>query len=155
MKVQPTGVSRDGTRHYEVSGIPGAQKEVPVHTVEELPLGKLPADVIEAAAGNVAAYSIGFVRVENTPRGQDALLLGSGTLISIGSTYAALTAHHVLSILPRTGRLGLILSPTPQPHTVDTQGLTFLEIARGTIDADGPDLGAVIFAPSIVSAIAA
>jgi hypothetical protein len=29
MKIKPTGVSADGTRHYEISGIPGAPKEIP------------------------------------------------------------------------------------------------------------------------------
>ena len=29
MKVIPTGVSPNGTRHYEVSGLPGAPKEIP------------------------------------------------------------------------------------------------------------------------------
>src|SRR5205807_998046 len=57
--------------------------------------------------------------------------------------------------LARSLILGLVRSPTLQQHTVDTQGLTYLEIARGTVDADGPDLGAVVLAPSIASAIAA
>lgn len=124
-------------------------------TIEEMPLGELPEGVIEAAATDLADYSVGFLRVESTPRGQDAVLLGSGTLVSIGSIRAILTAHHVMSILPSTGRLGLILERTPQQHTVDTQGLTYLKIARGVTDADGPDLGAVVFAPSIAGAIAA
>lgn len=118
--------------------------------------GDLPPSVIEAAACGIADYSIGFVRIENTPHGQDAVLLGSGTLVSVGSKRAVLTANHVVSILPRVGRLGLIISPGFQQHTVDTQGLTYLQIARGTVvDADGPDLGAVVLAPSIASAIAA
>ncbi|WP_449413182.1 hypothetical protein [Pandoraea soli] len=29
MKIIPTGVSDDGTRHYEISSIPGAPKEIP------------------------------------------------------------------------------------------------------------------------------
>jgi len=124
-------------------------------SVEELSFGELPETVIEAAARDLAEYSIGFLRVESTPRGQDAVLLGSGTLVSIGPTRAVLTAHHVVSILPTVGRLGLILTPTVQQHTVDTEGLTYLKIARGTIDAHGPDLGAVVLAPSIASAIAA
>jgi hypothetical protein len=123
--------------------------------VEKLPLWELPDTVIEAAKCDLADYSIGFLRVESTPRGQDAVLLGSGTLVSVGSKHAVLTAHHVLSILPRTGRLGLVISPRLQQHTVDTQGLTYLRIARGAIDADGPDLGAVVLAPSIAGAIAA
>ena len=83
------------------------------------------------------------------------VLLGSGTLVSVGSIRAVLTAHHVVSILPSEGRLGLILGPSLQRHTVDIQGLTYLKIAHGANAADGPDLGAVIFAPSIAGAIAA
>jgi hypothetical protein len=123
--------------------------------VENLSVGELPEDVINAAVCALADYSIGFLRLESTPRGPDAVLLGSGTLVSLGSKRAVLTAHHVLSVLPRTGRLGLVISTTLQHHTVDTQGLTYLEIARGTKDADGPDLGAVVLAPSIAGAIAA
>ena len=29
LKLRPTGVSPDGTRHYEIGGIPGAPKEIP------------------------------------------------------------------------------------------------------------------------------
>lgn len=124
-------------------------------TIEELPITELPESVVKAAAEDLAEYSVGFLRLENTPQGQDAILLGSGTLVSIGSIRAVLTAHHVVSILPTTGRLGLILGPKLQQHTVDTQGLSYLKIARGMVDADGPDLGALVFAPSIAGAIAA
>jgi len=113
-------------------------------TFEEKPPGELPDEVIEAAAKDLTEYCIGFVRVETSSRRQDAVLLGSGTLVSIGSIYAVLTAHHAVSILPRSGRLGLLLSPTLQQHTIDTQGIIYLEIARGSIDSDGPDLGAII-----------
>ncbi len=93
--------------------------------------------------------------MEDTPRGQDAFLLGSGTLVAVGETRAILTAHHVIRVLPRDRRLGLLLSPTLQQHTIDTQGLAFLEIDRGTDDSTGPDLGAVILTPSIASSIGA
>jgi hypothetical protein len=116
--------------------------------VKEQPLGDLPEAVIEAAARDVANYSIGFLNVKSPPRrSEDVRLLGSGTLISVGSTHAILTAHHVLSVLPRSGRLGLILSPTAQQHSVDTQGLGYIEIARGRIESDGPDLGGNCFGP--------
>lgn len=124
-------------------------------TIEEIPLGEIPEKVIESAARDVAEYAIGFVSVEESRSGQDAVLLGSGTLVSIGSIYAVLTAYHVVTILPRKGRLGLILAPTLQQHTVDTHGLVYLQIDRGTIDSDGPDLGAIILGPSIAGAIAA
>jgi hypothetical protein len=124
-------------------------------SAEELRSGELPRAISEDAACELADYSIGFLRVESTPRGPDAVLLGSGTLVSVGSKHAVLTADHVLSVLPRTGRLGLVISPTVEQHTIDIQGLTYLQIARGKIDADGPDLGAVVLAPPIASAIAA
>src|SRR6266702_1324169 len=122
---------------------------------EELPLTQLPDSFLEAVALHLAQYSIGFLRIEDTPRGQDAFLLGSGTLVTVGTTHAILTAHHVLQVLPKSGRLGLILSPTIHQHTIDTQALVYKEIARGTVDSEGPDLGAVILAPSIAAAIAA
>jgi hypothetical protein len=124
--------------------------------VEELRIGNLPEVVIEAAARDVADFSIGFLNVKNPPqKSDDVRLLASGTLVSVGAVCAILTAHHVLSVLPRSGRLGLILSPTAQQHTVDTQGLAFVEIARGRIDSEGPDLGAIVLAPSIASSIGA
>ena len=122
---------------------------------EEVLIGQLPHSLLEAVALNLAQYSIGFLRIEDTPRGQDAILLGSGTLVTTGSTRAILTAHHVLEVLPKRGRVGLILSPTLHQHTVETQALQYREIARGTIDAEGPDLGAVMLTPSIAASIAA
>ncbi len=43
---------------------------------EEIPLGELPEGVIEAASKDLAKYCVGFVRVEDTPRRQDAAELG-------------------------------------------------------------------------------
>lgn len=60
---------------------------------EEIRLGELPEAVIEAAAREVASYSIGFLHVNNPLRSsQDVMLRGSGTLVSVGTTYAILTA---------------------------------------------------------------
>jgi hypothetical protein len=118
-------------------------------------LGELPQVLIDAIVQHLTDYSVGFVRVEDTPTGETASLLGSGTLVSAGSKRAVLTAHHVVSILPKTGCLGLILKASQHRDTVDTQGLTYLKIAQGQTDAEGPDLGAVLLAPTIATAIAA
>ena len=123
--------------------------------MEEIPIPELPEKLFEAIVQDLAHYSVGFVRVKDTPRGQDATLLGSGTCVTIGQTRAILTAHHVVKLLPQSGRLGLILSPNLQQYTVDTQGLVYREIARGMVDSEGPDLGALICASSIGAAIAA
>lgn len=123
--------------------------------IEEIPLGEIPDTVVGSAMEDIREFSIGFVGLRETRGAKDAVLLGSGTLVSIGEIRAVLTAHHVVSLLPREGRLGLLLSPALHAHTVDTQGLSYLEIDRGTTDSEGPDLGAVILGPSIAGAIEA
>lgn len=123
---------------------------------EEIKLGELSEALIEAASKDVVNYSIGFLDVKSPPlNSQDVTLLGSGTLVSIGTTHAILTAHHVLSVLPPSGRLGLILSPTVQQYTIDIHGIVYLQIARGKRESEGPDLGAVVLSPSIAASIGA
>jgi hypothetical protein len=118
------------------------------------------ADIPDALKSEIvhrlADYTIGFLRVAGTPQAQDADLIGSGTLVLIGTRFAILTAHHVIEELPSSGRLGILLSPTHAPHSIDIQGLRYLKIARGNDDSVGPDLGAVLLlAHSIASSIAA
>lgn len=118
------------------------------------------ADIPEALKSEVvrrlADHTVGFLRVEGTPQAQDANLIGSGTLVVISTRFAILTAHHVIEELPTTGRLGILLSPTHTPHSIDIQGLRCLKIARGDDDSVGPDLGAVLLlAHPIISSIKA
>jgi hypothetical protein len=124
--------------------------------VEELQHDEIPDPLKEEIVHRLSDFTVAFLRldVEDRTHGGDAALLGSGILVAIGSTFGILTAHHVIQELPRTGRLGLFLAPTSEPHSVDVNGLTYL-IARGTEDHVGPDLGAVILAPSIAGTIAA
>ncbi len=119
----------------------------------ELPNGKLPDDLINAISADLIQHTIGFVRVDETPNGPDIVLLGSGTLIKIEATYAVLTAHHVLEVLPATGRLHIILSDSIHKDNIDIQGLQYLKIARGPKGSDRPDIGAIIIAPNIAAAI--
>ena len=123
--------------------------------VEEILIGELPPALLKAIMSDLIMYSVGFVSLGKTPYGTDAILLGSGTLVKVGVTHAVLTAHHVLEVLPRIGRLSLILSQSSQPYTFNTQGLEYLKIDRGTKDSDGPDIGAVVLAPNIAASIQA
>jgi hypothetical protein len=123
--------------------------------VEELSLSQIPDTLIESIGQAIANFSVGFVRVEDTPHGQDARLLGSGTLVTVNHTRAILTAHHVMKELPRDGRLGLILSSKPYPSTVSVEALHYLEIDRGSVNSEGPDLGAVILSPPIAGSLEA
>jgi hypothetical protein len=123
--------------------------------MEQFPVTELPEAAGEAIWRKLADYSVGFVRVGEDSGRQDAVLLGSGTLVAAGETRAVLTAHHVVTELPHGGRLGLILSQTPQHETVDTLGLDYRKIARGIVESEGPDLAAVVLSPLIANSIAA
>jgi hypothetical protein len=102
-------------------------------------------------------HVVAFIEMQDVIGGPPrAQLLGSGTLVSAGKSRAILTAHHVLSVLPKQKeRLVVLLERTDEPHSLDMKDLRFIEIAKGTNDRVGPDLGAVLLAPNIASAIAA
>ncbi|OFW03497.1 MAG: hypothetical protein A3G20_06605 [Acidobacteria bacterium RIFCSPLOWO2_12_FULL_59_11] len=122
---------------------------------QEIRIDELPEPFFQKTMEEVANHVVGFLRIEDTPRGQDAVLIGSGTLVKVGQIHAILTADHVLNELPKKGRLGLLLSETLNRTTIDVQACSYLCIARGTIDSEGPDLGAVVITPSVASALAA
>jgi len=103
-------------------------------------------DVLQASISeSLSNYSVGFVRLD------DAELLGSGTLVSIGSVRAILTAWHVVRALPETGRMGLVLSQQLHATTVDAGALRRMKVAYGgpDLEEEGPDLGALVVDPSI------
>ncbi|MCI0639674.1 MAG: hypothetical protein L0Y70_11405 [Gemmataceae bacterium] len=106
----------------------------------------LPHALIEDVIKELACSTVGFLRIDQA-RGPDADLLGSGVLVSVGAQRAILTAHHVLEVLPTSGRIGLLLGRTTQPHSIDTGGVSVLKIARGTQDSVGPDIGAGAVGP--------
>lgn len=110
----------------------------------------LPTQLQDKIVARLAQHTIGFLCFQNSswPPG----LLGSGVLVAVGKTRAILTAHHVIEKLPTTGRLGLLLGRTDQPHNIDREGVALVKIARGRNDL-GPDLGAVLLAPSIAGSI--
>ena len=122
---------------------------------DEILVKDLPHELNESVVHAISAYTVAFVRVEERNGRRHCTLLGSGVLIAAAGVKAILTAHHVVQVLPKTGRLCVMLEKTSEPHTLDTAGLVFLPIARGSRDADGPDLGAVVLAPHLAGSIAA
>jgi hypothetical protein len=115
----------------------------------------LPPSLIDTVVQELSAYTIAFLRVGESSANPPADLLGSGVLVSVGSTRAILTAHHVIEVLPETGRIGLFLGRTAQPHSIDLGGISILRLARGTYDATGPDLAAILLSSPIAGSIQA
>lgn len=92
-------------------------------------------------------FAIGFVKVEGDE--DDALLGGSGTLVTFSNRNAILTADHVLEALPKKGELGLILpeaGSSPRLHRIIFQADNLLKvrIARASKNHKGPDLGLLL-----------
>jgi hypothetical protein len=106
--------------------------------------------LLEARRGDLIDFAVGFAKL--APEPDNALLAGSGTLVSACGTHAILTAAHVIENLPKTGPLGLILpNRLERPFhklVVQIQLTEKKVIARGTNDARGPDLGLLILLPA-------
>jgi hypothetical protein len=121
----------------------------------DLPLSSISDALLESIMGRVNNYTVGFLRVDEGQRGKDITLLGSGTLITCNGIHAILTAHHVIEVLPTRGELGLVYSQRLTHATFLTERLRYIKIARGSENSEGPDLGAVILPPNIVSMLSA
>jgi hypothetical protein len=100
----------------------------------------------EAAAWQLANFSIGFCRFTTSGRVEDATSAGSGTLARIGPVGGVLTAGHVLRNLPTKGRVGLVRfrqhrTTALQTFTIDMQYVDQLTIWSGEESEAGPDIG--------------
>jgi hypothetical protein len=104
---------------------------------------------------NARFSTIGFVGTKHVSGRRVPHLLGSGVLVSANRKKAILTAGHVLDVLPKTDRLGLFMTPGSELETIDSSGLARVEFPRGSQESTGPDLGALILAPTIASSIGA
>ena len=122
---------------------------------KERSITEIPEELIKSATEHLWQFTVGFVGVETKNKVQKATLLGSGVLVKLNGRHALLTAAHVIDVLPRSGRLGLVLSMTPEQTTIDVSGINYLKIARGDKAEAGPDIAAVLLSSSVASAIEA
>jgi hypothetical protein len=70
-------------------------------------LQKISTESLSKYAGN---FTIGFARLAQGEKGEDAESTGSGTLVTVGSLHGVLTAAHVVEALPKHGNVGIILN---------------------------------------------
>jgi len=93
----------------------------------------------------VAAYTIGFVKLEVHDRVEDAVGAGSGTLVSVGKVNGILTAAHVLDNLPDRGTVGIVEYRGESVHyrkqTIEMADTTKIALRGDAFGPDGPDLG--------------
>lgn len=73
---------------------------------EFIKLTEIPMDLFGSATQHIINYCIGMVRVDENERGEDAILIGSGTLTDFKRKKCILTAQHVINALPKEGNIG-------------------------------------------------
>lgn len=110
-----------------------------------LHISKVPDTVHDQVADDVLRFSVGLTKISRTETGEKVVLIGSGTLISIGSMYGILTAHHVAEVLSNLDTLGVMceVSGPSRRHAFDSKYLIIHKIARGSVDSEGPDLAVI------------
>jgi hypothetical protein len=93
----------------------------------------------------MAAYTIGFVKLEVHNNVEDAIGSGSGTLVSVGKVRGILTAAHVLDNLPDRGTVGIVEYRGEGIHyrkrTIEMANTTRIVLQDEAFGPDGPDLG--------------
>jgi hypothetical protein len=120
-------------------------------TAEDIPL------VAAASMERLGQHSVGFVRIIGNE--DDAIIAGSGTLVTVGPQRAILTADHVLDELPSSGNIWLVRCREgwTQPHrfSIDASAVRKITAGKASHTADGPDLGLLVLAPSDVARLEA
>ncbi|MBR0825596.1 hypothetical protein JQ596_08605 [Bradyrhizobium manausense] len=93
----------------------------------------------------MAAYTIGFVKLEVHNRIEDAVGAGSGTLVRVGKVHGILTAAHVLTHLPDGGEVGIVEYRGQTIHyrkrTIEMANTIKIMLRGDAFGPDGPDLG--------------
>ncbi len=115
----------------------------------------IPSEFFQSATKRIINYLIGIVRIIETERKEDAVLIGSGTLVDINGTLGILTAHHVIDALPSHGNLGFIVSEQLHRPLIEAQALVNISIAKGSNPSIGPDLGFIKLPHTIIGLLKA
>jgi hypothetical protein len=117
--------------------------------MEATTLMEIPRELIDTISRDLSDYHVGIVKIKETLRSEDAILLGSGTLVTIDGIHGILTARHVTDEID--GEMGLILTSTVGPmlhnYTIRSDFLRRLAVGIGSIDAEAPDLAMLVLPP--------
>lgn len=107
-------------------------------------LTAIPMDLFCSATQHIINYCTGMVRIDANDSGEDAILIGSGTLIDLSGKKCILTAQHAIDAFPKEGNIGFIISERLHKYLLDVQSLTMVKIGKGGNDRLGPDLGIIV-----------
>ncbi len=115
----------------------------------------IPADFFESTTREIINFTIGIVKIIENRTTENAILIGSGTLVDVNGIFGILTAQHVIDALPSHGNLGLIVSEKLHRPIVDAQTLIYTCIGRGKDSSIGPDVGFIKLPHTVVGLLKA
>ena len=111
-------------------------------------------ELLAATHEHTSNFVVAFVKIKGQE--DDAVLAGSGTLVTAAGRYGILTADHVLEVLPSNGEFGLVLPnsgtlPRLHRYRLEASNTQKLRVAKASHDRNGPDLGLLILGNPDVS----
>ena len=120
-------------------------------------LSDLPPETCDEIGRHLWEYATGLILVTNESADQEyTRLIGTGTFVSVDNIFGILSAQHVIKELLRKGcSLGLTLQESPHKYTIDRRYLGIHEIAKGSDNSQGPDLGFIVLPSSTLGTIKA
>lgn len=124
-------------------------------TIKGIRITDISSEFFQSATKRIINYLIGIVRIIETERKEDAVLIGSGTLVDINGIFGILTAQHVIDALPSHGNLGFIVSEQLHRPSIEAQALVHTRIAKGSNPSIGPDLGFIKLPNTIIGLLKA
>jgi hypothetical protein len=116
--------------------------------IEKIQIKDLPQELFEEIEDKIKPYVIGLLGVNVNTSGEEAELVGSGTLVQVANKYGILTARHVTQELKKFHKVGLNLGTFVHRFAIDIAFLPIVDIGSRVGDDIGPDL-AVIILPEI------
>ncbi len=118
-------------------------------------LSETPIELIEEVSKQISHYLIGIVKIQKSLTSEDAILIGSGTLVEIENTFGILTAHHVMERLPPQGKIGFVLFEQLHRYTLQSEFLEKIVVDKELIPSEGPDLAFIVLPPTTLGQIKA
>jgi hypothetical protein len=112
--------------------------------IEKIQIKDLPQELFEEIEEKIRPYVIGLLGVNVSTSGEEAELVGSGTLVRVANKYGILTAQHVTEELMKFHKVGLNLGAFVHKFAIATEFLPIVEIGGRHRDNIGPDLALMI-----------
>ncbi|MCJ7497963.1 MAG: hypothetical protein MUO78_07505 [candidate division Zixibacteria bacterium] len=123
--------------------------------IEKIQIKDLPPDLVDEIVEKIKPYVIGLLRINKDNRGEEAQLLGSGTLVQIQDKYGIITAQHLANELEKFNKLGLNIASHEHKVVVQIPSLRIVKIGTYIRNSMGQDLAVIILPEESIGTIKA